>query len=194
MFKPLVVSERDVVQDQPKIAESDVKRVFMVLHGYYGNLFFTKFATGVVIEAGDEAGQDQGVVNARRIWAHGLRPFDAETIKAALRLCQAKHPEFPPSLPQFAALCEANRPRATFRPENLIGMSSELRSGYARSAREINAKHAERKRMVQTGARRLTAGLDGLKQAIAAAVGEAGGDEAGELLRLDRLFDRKVVA
>ena len=185
MFKPILVSENDFRQEQPVIAESDVKNVFKVLHGYYGNLFFTKFSTGVV-----DKGEDQGLANARRIWAHGLRNFDENTIKVALRNCQARHPEFPPSLPQFVSLCAAAAPREVFRVPNAIGMSSELTSRYARQARAINEKHSERARRRVNGFVPTEPGLDGLKQCIANAIGCAGGDEAAELLRLDRILAR----
>ena len=184
MFKPILVSENQFRQEQPVIAEGDVKNVFKVLHGYYGNLFFTKFSTGVV-----ENGDDQGIANARRIWAHGLRDFDANTIKIALRNCQGRHPEFPPSLPQFVSLCAAAAPREVYRVDNAIGMSDTLRSQYARQARAIIEKHEARKTRRATGYVPLPPTLDGLKQAIAAAVGEAGGDEAAALLRLDRMFE-----
>lgn len=184
MFKPMIVNAAQFEEEQPVIAESDVKNVFKVLHGYYGNLFFTKFATGVM-----DKGEDQGLANARRIWAHGLRAYDAETIKTALRNCQARHSEYPPSLPQFAALCAAAKPRAVFQiGAGAIGMSQELRSSYARNARKINERHAERTRERLTGDTPLPGGLEGLKRAIANAVGAGGGDEARELLRLDRMF------
>lgn len=183
MFKPLVVSEHTIHSQPPVIAEADVKRVFMVLHGFYGNLFFSKFATGVV-----ENDEDQGIANARKIWAHGLRDFDAETIRSALRACQTKHSEFPPSLPQFTSLCSAHRPRPTFKFTPMLGMSGELRSQYARKAREINARHAAKKKRLESGFVPDAPGLDGLKQALANAVGAAGGNEAAELLRLDRLY------
>ena len=188
MFKPIVVSAEQFRAEQPVIAEADVKRVFMVLHGYYGNLFLSKFATGAL----DDKGEDQGIANARKIWAHGLRDFDAETIKTALRACQAQHSEYPPSLPQFVALCAANKPRQAFRTTNAIGMSDTLRSKYARRAREIIAKHEEKAHKRETGYVPLPQGLDGLKQAIANAVGAAGGDEGATLLRLDRMFDKAV--
>lgn len=186
MFKPIVVSEAQFRAAQPVIAESDVKRVFMVLHGYYGNLFLSKFATGAL----DDKGEDQGIANARKIWAHGLRDFDAETIKTALRACQGQHSEYPPSLPQFVALCAASKPRQAFRTANAIGMSDALRSRYARQARALIEKHEEKARNRKTGYKPLPPGLDGLKQAIADAIGTAGGDEGAALLRLDRMFQR----
>lgn len=189
MFKPLVVSEGQFRGEQPAPnPEAGVKRVFMVLHGFYGNLFLSKFATGVV-----EAGEDQGIANARRIWAHGLREFDVDTVKAALAACQARHPEFPPSLPQFVALCAANAPRVPYQGQRAIGMSNKLRGEYAARARAINARHAQRAEQRRTGYVPLEpAGLDGLKQAIASAIAAAGGNEAAELLRLDRLLPREA--
>jgi hypothetical protein len=189
MFKPIGDSLSHVGKgDGPVIAESDVNRVFAVLHGFYGNLFFSKFATGAV-----ENGEDQGIANARRIWAHGLREYDGETIKTALRNCQARHPEYPPSLPQFAGMCAAAKLRPTFSSGAVaIGMSDGLRSKYARQARAIMARHDEKARKRETGFVPLEPGLDGLKQAIAGAIAAAGGNEAAALLRLDRMFERSA--
>lgn len=183
MFKPILVNAQQFETEQPVIADGDVKNVFKVLHGYYGNLFFTKFATGV-----KDKGEDQGIANARRIWAHGLRPYDAETIQTALRNCQVRHPEYPPSLPQFAGMCAAAKIRTPWVAPLAIGMSSTLRSKYAAAARAKNKAFAEAARQKLTGDAPLPAGLEGLKRAIANAVGAAGGDEARELLRLDRMF------
>ena len=187
MFKPLVVTEAQFRSEQrAPTPEAGVKRVFMVLHGFYGNLFLSKFATGVI-----ENGEDQGIANARKIWAHGLRAYDAETVKTALSACQAQHSEYPPSLPQFVALCAAARPREVFQSSNRIGMSDALRSRYARQARAVIAKHEEKARNRATGYVPLPPGLDGLKQAIANAIGAAGGDEGAALLRLDRMFAKE---
>lgn len=155
--------------------------VFKVLHGFYGNLFLSKFATGDVGPEGD-----RGVLGARQIWAYGLREFDAQTVKAALGQCMERHPEFPPSLPQFVALCRANKPREAFdHGQPRIGMSQALRSHYAARARAVIEKHAAKAAALSTGHRELPPGLDGLKQAIAQAVACAGGDEVGTLRRLD---------
>lgn len=188
MFKPIGDSLSKVGQPEAAavIAESDVNRVFAVLHGFYGNLFFSKFATGAV-----ENGEDQGIANARRIWAHGLREYDAETIKTALRTCQVRHPEYPPSLPQFSGMCAAAKLRPTFNSgPRAIDMSDGLRSKYARQARAIIAKHEEKKRVIREGFVPVAPGLDGLKQALANAIGTAGGDEGAALLALDRMFPR----
>ncbi len=167
MLKPI---QYDGVK--PPAPVEAVNNVFKVLHGFYGNLFLSKFASGSL----DASGQDQGVVSARQIWAHGLRDMDSVTVKAALAQCVERHPEFPPSLPQFMSLCRANQPRKTFETKALP-MSGALASQYAKKAREAAVKGIRRHK-----------GLDLLKQAIADAVGAAGGDEAAELNRLDRMF------
>jgi hypothetical protein len=185
MFKPIVVTPETVAQ---VAASAEAKRaqassVFKVMHGFYGNLFLSKFASGQLNDAGD----DIGVINARSIWGHGLVTFDELTIKTALSNCMDRHPEFPPSLPQFVLLCRAATPRKVYRPAvPEIEMSQGLRSEYARKAREINTKHAERAQQRVTGFIPLPMSLDGLKQSIAQAVALAGGDEAATLMRLDR--------
>lgn len=182
MFKPLSAVLPGNAAPQPPLSDEAINNVFKVMHGFYGNLFFSKFATGQV-----ESGEDQGMVNARRIWAYGLREFDADTIKAALRQCQDRHPEFPPSLPQFVALCAASKPRAAYKPAHrAIGMDQRLRSKYAAQARAINTRHHEKALERKAGYVELPPTLDGLKRAIASAVGCAGGDETTTLLRLDR--------
>lgn len=182
MLKPIHLTEAQFRgEQQPGPDEDDVKRVFMVLHGYYGSLFLSKYSTGMV----DKDGRDQGVANARRVWSHRLRDFDAETVARALEKCQDRHPEFPPTLPQFVALCAAATPREVFRAVG-YDMPAEKRSAYAASARAVIAAQTAR-RAGDIPARQVV-GLDGLKQAIADAVSTAGGDEAAALVRLDQMF------
>jgi hypothetical protein len=100
-----------------------------------------------------------------------------------------RHPEFPPSLPQFVALCAANKPREVYRPaQPALEMSQSLKSAYSARAREINERHAQRAIDRKTGYVELPQTLDGLKAAIANAVATAGGDEVRELRRLDAMF------
>ena len=202
MLNPAIVSVSSTQFNaaEPVIAERDVTNVFKVFMGFYGvNLFLSKFGSGTMTDVkgaapnaqGVKPQEDAGVANARWIWAHGLRRYSAVTIKAALDLCQVKHLEYPPSLPQFVALCAACRPREVFQSASMIGMDGTLRSRYAREARAINIRHAQRAASRETG--RMVAptpGLDGLKQAIACAVGDAGGNEAATLLQMDRMFLR----
>lgn len=168
-----------------------VKDVFRAFHGYYGVLFTSKFSTGEV--NGD--GKDKGILSARTVWAHELRKFGRETVGAAINACKLAHKQYPPSLPEFLEHCQALVIRKVYKPAvPEIEMGQGLRSAYARRAREINAKHAKRAIDKMTGYVELPKGLDGLKQAIAGAVGAAGGDESKELLRLDRLFAVKQEA
>ena len=194
MFKPVALTADEIRTPTPPLPEQAVNNVFKVFHGFYGNLFLSKFSTGEV----DAQGGDAGIVSARQIWGHGLRKFGPGTVKAALAQCMAQHPEFPPSLPQFVALCRACRPRETYKPaQQAIGMSKTLRSEYAAKAREINEKHAKRavdKRLGAQADMGSHVGLDGLKSAIANAVACAGGDEVATLLRLDTMLAPKVAA
>jgi hypothetical protein len=182
MLKPIDPGAARRPQAEPLPPEA-VNHVFKVLHGFYGNLFLSKFATGHA----DEAGDDQGITSARQVWGHGLRDFDIPTIKAALLQCLKAHPEFPPSLPQFVGLCAANRVTETYKFP-AIGISAELSGRYAREAREALARAREKLVHKETGYLPLPKSLDGLKQAIARAVAEAGGDEAAELHRLDLML------
>lgn len=188
MLKPISLRADQFRAPQPASDESIVNNVFKVMHGYYGNLFLSKFASGVT----DPQGRDKGVASARTVWAFKLQRFDEATVVKALDQCQDRHPDFPPSLPQFVALCAAAAPREIYQATNAIGMSDELRSQYARQAREIIERHEAKAERRKTGFVPLPISLDGLKQAIANAVGEAGGNEAAELLRLDRMFERNA--
>ena len=191
MFKPVVVDAEALKRPQAPMPADVVNNIFKVFHGFYGNLFLSKFATGEV----DPQGGDAGIVSARQIWGHGLRDFDAGTVKAALAQCMDRHPEFPPSLPQFVALCAANKPREVYRPaQPALEMSQSLKSAYSARAREINERHARKAIDRKTGYVELPQSLDGLKAAIANAVATAGGDEVKELRRLDLMFAPKGVA
>lgn len=192
MFKRLQVNVNDVTggSNQPTSA-AVVNDVFRVLHGFYGVLFTSKFATGVV----DAAGKDKGILSARKVWAFQIQRYESHTVANALEACKAMHPEFPPSLPQFVALCAANKPRAVYKPAiPEIEMSGALRSLYAAKSREIVARHTALAESKRTGFIDLPLSLDGLKQNIAMAVSLAGGDEAATLLRLDRMFENRVAA
>ena len=158
----------------------DANNVFRVMHGFYGNLFLSKFATGEVTSNGG----DGGVASARVIWAHGLRGFEVETVKTALARTMDTHPEFPPTLPQFVALCKACAPRQVYQHQApALAMSPALRAERSKAARELALKHSP-----TTKTKTPPAGLQVLKLLIAGAVGLAGGDEARELMRLDRAY------
>ena len=158
--------------------------VFKVFHGFYGNLFLSKFVNGQM----DADGVDQGVISARSIWSHGLRDFDLSTVKTALARTMDAHPEYPPTLPQFVALCKACAPRQVYQHHApAIGMSAALQAEKSRVAREAALKTVMWIPITAEKPEPLV-GLQVLKLLITEAVGLAGGDEAKTLMRLDREF------
>ena len=163
--------------------ETATKRLFMLFHGYYGNLFLSKYATGEL----DSDGKDRGIKSARQVWQSGLAKFDVATVVAAAERCKQAHKEFPPSLPQFVDLCAAIQPRKDMTKDDArIGMSTELKSSYSKRARsEAMARYRDRV-AAQAGVVSVPDGLAGLKELIAKAVALGGGDEVATLLRLDR--------
>lgn len=185
MFKPALVSVDQFKNKQETVSESTVNNVFKVLHGYYGNLFLSKYASGVL----DDRKRDMGVASARTVWANCLTLHDDSVVITALERCKTEHPEFPPSLPQFEALCKACAPRQVYQHPVAIPMSPEVRAQRSKAAREAALMGITQLPEKQTS---LT-GLQVLKQLIAQAVGLAGGDEAKTLMRLDRQFAGAVV-
>ena len=121
MFNPINVSVADIQARaaQREAAESTATSVFKVLHGFYGNLFLSKFQSG---QQDKTTGADLGVESAKGIWAHGLRKYSESVVKAALAQCLTEHPKFPPSLPEFVALCEARQPRKSYYEEQGLPM------------------------------------------------------------------------
>lgn len=154
--------------------------VFRAMHGFYGQLWLSKFATR---QTGPD-GADAGVMGAKAIWAHGLKDFNAETVRAALRQCMERHPEFPPSLPQFLSMCRANAPREVFKPA--ITMSGSLIAEYNKAHREKLRELRERIKTERGMAAKT--GLPALFAAIADAVACAGGDEVAKLRQLERML------
>jgi hypothetical protein len=185
------IAQAAIAAAKPATNGTAVDVVFRAMHGFYGQLWLSKFATGQV----GADGADAGVLNAKLIWSHGIRQFSVGTVKAALRQCIERHPEFPPSLPQFVSLCRANAPRAVFKPE--LPMSGALVAEHNKSAREKLREMRAALRAKQQEAETPQPGLPALFAAIADAVRCAGGNESAELIRLDRLVERvapKVVA
>ena len=203
MFKPVAISmsANEQLQQPHCLDQGVVNSVFKVFHGCYGNLFLAKFATGQLAGAAEVdsegqsiEGQDRGVLSARKIWAHGLRFFDASTVKTALAQCMERYQEFPPSLPQLTAICAANKPRQVYKPEvPAISMGQALRSRYAAQARAINARCAQKAVQNRLGTPAPALGLVGLMEGIANAVANAGGDEVAELIRLEAMLTPKSV-
>lgn len=163
--------------------------VFKTLHGMYGTIFLSKYQTGQL----DDKGRDMGIQSARSVWAVSLAKFDRDVIGMALDSVLESTDKYPPSLPEFTAICKAKMPREAYKPL-AIGMSSALAGQYSRKAREAAMENLKKAANATTGYKPLSANLSGLKEAIANAVATAGGDEVAELLRLDRMFAKKVAA
>lgn len=110
-----------------------VRKLFMVLHGSYGNLFLSKFSTGEK----DAEGRDKGIRAAMKVWDSKLANFAPDVVEAAAGRMTSKHPEFPPNLPQFEALCEAIQPRKTYAQEVGLPMLPEPKADPERVAAEL---------------------------------------------------------
>ncbi len=78
-----------------------VSRIFAELQGNYGSKFLSMWATGEVLPNGSDA----GLSIAMQVWGQKLAGFSdkPEAIKAVL----SNLPAFPPTLPEFVALCRA---------------------------------------------------------------------------------------
>lgn len=185
MLKTIEITAATVQQVAQPLPEKVMNFVFKMMHGFYGTLFLSKYSSGLV----DPAGKDLGIQSARKVWAHGLREFDESVLIEAMGRCKTKHVEFPPSLPQFVVLCQQSLPPKLYiSAAPAIGMGQQLRSSYARRARETIARKTAEALERNSGRVNVPQGLDGLKQAIADAVRCAGGDEAQELVRLDSIL------
>lgn len=77
-----------------------VERIFMRLHGRFGNNFFDKFKIGQL----NDAGEDIGIANAKATWSLELAGVSAERIKAGL---DAKY-QYAPSCDEFLKHCVTN--------------------------------------------------------------------------------------
>jgi hypothetical protein len=74
-----------------------INRIFMRLHGRFGNTFFDKYRIGTL----NAQGQDIGIENAKVVWSEELSGTSPERIKAAL---EANY-EYAPSCDDFKANC-----------------------------------------------------------------------------------------
>lgn len=74
-----------------------IERIFMRLHGRFGNTFINKFKIGTL----NANGEDAGIVNAKATWGYELAGISNERLKAALD-AQYDHA---PSCDDFKANC-----------------------------------------------------------------------------------------
>ena len=75
-----------------------IERIFLRLHGRFGNNFLEKFKLGQF----DAEGNDLGILNAKQVWSEELSGMSAERIKHALH----HNYDYAPSCDQFKAQCK----------------------------------------------------------------------------------------
>jgi hypothetical protein len=85
------------LQEFDPLPESWTERIFMRLHGRFGNPFLDKYRAGKLNAAGD----DVGVENAKKVWAEELAGYSPDDIKRGL----VKQFTFPPSCDEFKSAC-----------------------------------------------------------------------------------------
>ncbi len=74
-----------------------VTKIFMRLHGRFGNTFFDKFRIGEL----SLSGQDLGIENAKQVWSQELAGTSPERISMALMASY----DYPPSCDDFKMNC-----------------------------------------------------------------------------------------
>jgi hypothetical protein len=82
---------------QQQLPTEWVERIFMRLHGRFGNAFFDKFRVGQL----NADGEDIGILNAKQVWAEELANLSVERIKKGL----AAKFEYAPSADDFIQAC-----------------------------------------------------------------------------------------
>ena len=113
-FSNVAVLAQAATQAPQPTENMGIRKLFMLMHGAYGNGFVSKFSTG----ERDAQGKDKGIRSAMQVWAHGLSQFSPDVIELAASRFLSLYPEFPPNLPQFQAICHSAAPRKTFAEQN----------------------------------------------------------------------------
>lgn len=160
-----------------------IKRLWMLLHGMYGNLLFDKYRTGDV----DDEGQDKGVLSAMTVWLNGLQQFDFNTIRRAVARCEDKHKTYPPSLPEFRDLCKSLAPRAV-KPLDVPQLTESEENKAERRAMIRRTLDDLRMDRLYGERKDYGTGLRSLLAMISKASADAGGDEAIMLTHLEHAF------
>ncbi len=158
-------------QKQPALAEPVANRLFMALHGYFGNQFLDKFRTGQM-----QDGEDKGIKNARNVWATQLAEFDQNTLYRALRALRNSGASFAPSLPEFIQYCLAARKIEATKTQLM-----PTDSNYSEAARSHIAKIKAKHLMIKGNS------LGALGTLCCQAVAAAGGDEIPVLRRFNEI-------
>lgn len=127
-----------------------IRRLFLHLHGYYGNLFVSKFSTG----ERDSTGKDKGIRAAMLVWDSELSKFPSDVVESAMSRLSSESPDFPPNLPQFVRICQACMPRKTYFEENAIPRLA------APETRRVGNVEYEAKHDGKDWARKILAGIE----------------------------------
>ena len=82
---------------QKQLPPEWIERIFMRLHGRFGNAFLDKFRVGQL----NNRGEDIGVLNAKQVWAEELGHLSAERLSKGL----TSSFEYAPSCDDFKRAC-----------------------------------------------------------------------------------------
>lgn len=177
--------------------EQVIKRLFMLMHGRYGKAWLEKWVTGDL----DERGRDRGVLSAMRVWRIELSAFGGEVLRAAADAWKSSpQGKWPPSLPEFEALCidakrrsdAASAFRAAAKPpahKDFIEASPEAIAAHRAAVRELATARMRAAMSERNGDVVVRDGLPGLIDLVARAAALAGADEARTLRKLEtRVF------
>lgn len=101
-----------------------VNKIFMRLHGRFGNAFFDKFRIGQL----NQQGQDIGVENAKIVWSEELAGISPERIKAALESSY----EYAPSCDDFKSNCYIRKQVEDYKAIGRSFTKEELQKNHER--------------------------------------------------------------
>ena len=190
-----------VSSDTPE--EQVIKRLFLLMHGRYGKTWLEKWVTGDL----DECGRDRGVLSAMRVWRIELSAFGGEVLREAADAWKSSQQgKWPPSLPEFEALCidvkrrsdAASAFRAAAKPpahkKDYIEASQFAIASHRAAMRELATARMRAAMSERNGDVVVRDGLPGLIDLVAKAASLAGEDEARTLRHLEtRVFGVSAV-
>ena len=101
-------------QRVPREASPTTRKLFVLMHGAYGNQFLAKFHTGQLSEDGSNTGKDKGLLAAMLVWDADLKRFPGSVVETAAKRALEQYPDYAPTLPQLLRICEAVMPRKTY--------------------------------------------------------------------------------
>lgn len=98
------------------LPDSWVERIFDRMQGLYGSLWLDRWRSGEVLEQGGQR-FDRGLLLAKATWADELSGFADQPARIAQALDACRSLKFPPTVPEFLALCRETYPdRVTALP------------------------------------------------------------------------------